>query len=98
VDIPVGASDAVMADLLTQYVVNELHLKSFGLMHDRTGIHNQRAQLITSVLKERIGIATLVDVSWAPGDRSFAAQMDQIKASGPEAILAFGETPKAHQS
>jgi branched-chain amino acid transport system substrate-binding protein len=90
----VGASDTLLADLLAQYVVNELHMKTFAILHDRTGIHNQRAQLITSVLKEKFGIVTLADASWAPGDRSFTAQLEQIKARTPEAILAFGETPE----
>ena len=81
----VGASDTLLADLLTQYIVNELHMKTFGILHDRTGIHNQRAQLITSVLKEKFGIVTLADASWATGDRgSFTAQIEQIKAHAPK--------------
>jgi branched-chain amino acid transport system substrate-binding protein len=90
----VGASDTLLTDLLAQYVVNDLHLKTFGIIHDRTGIHNQRAQLITSMLKEKFGIATLADASWALADRSFTAQLEQMKARAPEAILTFGETPE----
>ncbi len=63
----VGVSDALMTDLLTQYLVNDLHIKSYGILHDRTGIHNQRAELIASVLREKFGISTLVDAGWASG-------------------------------
>jgi branched-chain amino acid transport system substrate-binding protein len=90
----VGANDTLLAGFLTRYLVEDLKLKSIALLHDKTGIHNQRAELVTNVLKEKYQIVPLVNASWSPGDRTFAAQLEQVKASHAEAILALGETPE----
>jgi branched-chain amino acid transport system substrate-binding protein len=88
----VGASDALLADLLARYVVEDLRLKRLSVLHDRTGIHNARADLLVKVLQEKYGIAPLVRVSWKPGDRDFRSQLEQANAKEVEAILALGET------
>lgn len=88
----VGASDAVLTGFLAQYVVDELKMKSVAVLHDKTGIHNQRATLVTGVLKDKYGVTPLVDAGWSPGDRDFAAQLEQVKASHAQAMLALGET------
>lgn len=90
----VGASDALLADCITRYMVNELKLKSLAILHDKTGIHNQRAELIAGILKAKYDIVPLVNATWSPGDRTFASQLEQVKASQPQAILALGETPE----
>lgn len=88
----VGASDALLADLLTRYVVEQLKLKKLAVLHDRTGIHNARAELIVKVLQEKYGIVPLVRSAWNPGDRDFASQLEQVKANHVQVILALGET------
>ena len=52
----VGASDALLANFLVRYMVDELKVKSIAIMHDKTGIHNQRAELVASVLKDAGGV------------------------------------------
>ncbi len=89
----VGASDAFLVDAMARYAAEDLKVKSIAILHDKTGIHNQRADLLAGVLKERYGIEPVVTVSWSPGDRQFTAQFDGVKASSAQAIVAFGETP-----
>jgi len=88
----VGASDAVLADLLARYAVGDLKLNKLALLHDQTGIHNARAEMVVKVLKERYGIEPVVRAGWKPGDRDFTPQLSQIKAHPVQAILALGET------
>ena len=88
----VGASDAVLADLLARYAVGDLKLNKLAILHDQTGIHNARAEMVVKVLKERYGIEPLVRAGWKPGDRDFTAQLSQIKGTSVQAILALGET------
>lgn len=88
----VGASDALLADLLARYVVEDLRLKKLAVLHDRTGIHNARADLLVKVLQEKHNIAPLVRATWKAGDRDFRSQLEQAKAKDVEAILALGET------
>lgn len=88
----VGASDALLTDLLAGYVVNELELKSVAILHDKTGIHNQRATLVTGVLKDKYSITLVADAGWSPGDRDFAAQFEQVKTSHAQVVVALGET------
>jgi branched-chain amino acid transport system substrate-binding protein len=90
----VGASDALLADLLTRYIVDELKVKTISVLHDGTGIHNQRAELVATLLKERYGIIPLVTAAWSSGDRQFAAQLEQVRASRSQLIVALGETPE----
>jgi hypothetical protein len=73
VDLSGGASDALLADFLSGYMVGELHVKNLAILHDRTGIHNQRADLITRVLKDKYKTVPVLDTTWAPGDRNFTA-------------------------
>jgi len=88
----VGASDALLADLLARYAVEDLKLNRLAILHDQTGIHNARAEMVVKVLKERYGIEPLVRAGWKPGDRDFTAQLSQIKGTSVQAILALGET------
>jgi branched-chain amino acid transport system substrate-binding protein len=88
----VGASDAVLADLLARYAVGDLKLNKLAILHDQTGIHNARAEMVVKVLKERYGIEPVVRAGWKPGDRDFTPQLSQIKAHPVQAILALGET------
>lgn len=88
----VGASDALLTDLLTGYVVDTLKLKNVAVLHDKTGIHNARADLIATSLKDKHGAAPVVNATWSPGDRDFAALLEQVKASHAQAIVALGET------
>ena len=91
----VGASDAVLADLLARYAVGDLKLNKLAILHDQTGIHNARAEMVVKVLKERYGIEPVVRAGWKPGDRDFTPQLSQIKAHPVQAILALGETGEA---
>jgi branched-chain amino acid transport system substrate-binding protein len=92
--VRVGASDVVLADFLARYMVDELKLKGIAIMHDKTGIHNQRADLVATVLKDTAGVIPVANVTWTSGDRQFKTQLDQVMASHPQAILALGETPE----
>jgi branched-chain amino acid transport system substrate-binding protein len=91
----VGASDAVLANLLARYAVADLKLNKLAILHDRTGIHNARAEMVVKVLQERYGIEPLVRAGWKPGDRDFTPQLLQIKGKPVQAILALGETGEA---
>ncbi len=88
----VGASDTLLADLFARYVVDDLRLGKLAVLHDRTGIHNARADLLVKVLQEKYRIAPLVRAAWKPGDRDFRSQLEQVRAKDVEAILALGET------
>lgn len=90
----VGTSDTTLSNLLADYLANEMHIKTLAILHDKTGIHRQRAEMIANLLKRKYGIATLVDAAWAPGDRAFGTALDQGKATRTDAILALGETPE----
>lgn len=88
----VGASDALLADLMARYVVERLKLKRLAVLHDRTGIHNARAELLVKTLREKYGIVPLVQGSWRPGETDFTTQLEKVKASVVEAVIALGET------
>ncbi len=88
----VGASDSLLADLLTRFVVEQSKLRKLALLHDRTGIHNARAELVVKVLQEKYGIMPLVRAAWKPGDRDFRSQLEQAKANDLQAVLVLGET------
>jgi len=90
----VGASDALLADVLARYAAEHLKLKTLAVLHDRTGIHNARAEMLVKVLQERYGIAPLIRASWKPGDRDFTAQLERVRAASPQGLLALGETPE----
>jgi len=90
----VGASDAALTGLLAEYLANEMHIKTLAILHDKTWIHNQRAETIADLLKRKYSIPTLVDATWAPGDRTFGRALQQAKATPTDAILALGETPE----
>jgi branched-chain amino acid transport system substrate-binding protein len=91
----VGASDALLTDLLARYGVEHLKLKNLAVLSDRTGIHNARAEMLVKVLREKYGIAPSVRGTWKPGDRDFAAQLEQVKAGGVQVVIALGETAEA---
>jgi branched-chain amino acid transport system substrate-binding protein len=88
----VGASDALLVDFLCRYIVDELKMKDIAVLHDKTGIHNQRADAFVAALKAKYGVVPLVNAAWSPGDRNFAAQLEQVRGTRAEAILALGET------
>lgn len=90
----VGASDALLTRFVTRYIVDELKTKTVALVHDKTGIHSQRADMVASLLKEQYGIVPVVNVVWSPGDYDFAAQLKQVRESHAQVILALGETPE----
>jgi branched-chain amino acid transport system substrate-binding protein len=86
-----GASDALLTKLLIDYMTDELKAKDIAILHDKTGVHNQRAGLVVDALKEK-GIVPSVNGTWSPGDRSFTAQIEQVKAGQAKVLLALGET------
>lgn len=90
----VGASDALLADVLARYAAERLKLKTLAVFHDRTGIHNARAEMLVKVLQERYGIAPMIRASWKPGDRDFTAQLERVRATSPQGLVALGETPE----
>lgn len=90
----VGASDALLADLIGRYTVEQLKLKSLALLNDRTGIHNARAEMLIKVLQHKYGVTPLVRQTWKPGDRDFTSQLSQVRATQVQAIIALGETPE----
>jgi branched-chain amino acid transport system substrate-binding protein len=90
----VGTSDTILSNLLADYLANEMHIKTLAILHDKTGIHRQRAEMIADLLKRKYNIATLVDAGWAPGDRTFGSILAQAKATRTDAVLALGETPE----
>ena len=90
----VAASDSLLSGLMTKYVVEQLNLKNLAILHDKTGIHNQRAAMVAAALKEKYGITPAVNASWAPGDRDFSSQIAQLKAAPVQGIIALGETPE----
>ena len=89
-----GASDALLTGFMAQYVVDELKMKSIAILHDKTGIHNQRAGMLADALKSKYGLDPAVNETWSPGDKDFSAQLAKVKASGAQAIVALGETPE----
>lgn len=89
-----GASDALMADLLSRYLVENLHMKSYAIVHDKTGIHNQRSEMIAALIGEKYGLKALATGTWAPGDRDFSTALKEVEAQRPMVLLAFGETPE----
>jgi branched-chain amino acid transport system substrate-binding protein len=90
----VGTSDTTLSNLLADYLANEMHIKTLAIRHDKTGIHRQRAEIIADLLNRKYSIATLVDTTWAPGDRAFGSALKQAKATRADAVLALGETPE----
>jgi branched-chain amino acid transport system substrate-binding protein len=91
----VGASDALLTTLMAQYVVERLAMKKIAVIHDRTGIHAARADLVIKSLQLKYGIIPTVRGLWTPGDKEFTALLNQVKASGAEALVALGETAEA---
>ena len=89
-----GASDALLTGLMAQYVVDDLKVKSIAILHDKTGIHNQRAGMLADALKTKYGVDAAVNETWSPGDKDFSAQLAKVKASGAKVIAALGETPE----
>jgi ABC-type branched-subunit amino acid transport system substrate-binding protein len=89
-----GASDALLTALMARYAEETLGLKSVAVIHDKTGVHNQRSVLLTNILGERYHVTPVADVAWAPGATDFQTLIDQLKAKSPQLILALGETPE----
>ena len=86
-----GASDSLLTKFLVDYMTDELKAKDIAILHDKTGVHNQRAGLVADALKEK-GIVPSVNGTWSPGDRNFTAQLEQVKAAHAKVLLALGET------
>jgi branched-chain amino acid transport system substrate-binding protein len=91
----VGASDTLLTTLMAQYTVERLAMKRIAVIHDRTGIHAARADLVIKTLQLKYGIIPTVRGQWNPGDKEFTALLSQVKASGAEALVALGETTEA---
>src|SRR5256885_347444 len=91
----VGASDALLAQLVARHVVDTLGLKKVALLHSRVGIHNARAELLMKVLQEKYGLVPSVRATWKPDDRDFKAQLGQVDVATTQAIIALGETAEA---
>jgi branched-chain amino acid transport system substrate-binding protein len=88
----VGASDALLGDLLARYTAETLKPKKLAVLSSRVGIHNTRADLLVKVLEGRYRIAPVVRDTWKPDDRDFTPQLDKVKAASADAIIALGET------
>jgi len=88
----VGASDTLLASLLARYVVQDLEAERIALLHDATGVHHARSELLVRALRERYGIVPVVNESWRPGDRDFRVQLEKVKASPAGVLIALGET------
>lgn len=86
-----GASDALLTSFLTNYIVDDLKMKDVAILHDKTGVHNQRAGFVADALKTK-GVDVSVNATWSPGDRDFAAQLEQVKGSHAKVLVALGET------
>jgi branched-chain amino acid transport system substrate-binding protein len=91
----VAASDALLADLMARYAVEQLKPRRLAVLSSRVGIHNARADLVASVLRDRYGVAPAVRDTWKPDDRDFTAQLEKVKAAGVDTIIALGETGEA---
>ncbi len=79
----VGASDALLAELIARYVVQDLKLRRIAVLSSRVGVHNARAELVVKVLKEKYGLTPTVRETWKPDDRDFTAQLEKPKPSRP---------------
>ena len=88
----VGASDALLGDLLARYAAETLKPKKLAVLSSRVGIHNARADLLVKVLEGRYRIAPVVRDTWKPDDRDFTPQLDKVKAASADAVIALGET------
>jgi branched-chain amino acid transport system substrate-binding protein len=88
----VAASDAVLAELLARYVVQDLQLSRIAVLSRRTGVHNARAELLVEVLKAGHGLAPVVRDTWSPEAPDFAAPLRKAKSARVDAIIALGET------
>ena len=91
----VGASDTLLTALMAQYTVERLSLKKIAVIHDRTGIHAARADLVIKTLQDKYGVIPTVRGQWNPGDKEFTEVLSRVKASGAEALVALGETAEA---
>jgi branched-chain amino acid transport system substrate-binding protein len=91
----VAASDALLANLVARYAVEQLKPQRVALLSSRVGVHNARADLVGNVLRDRYGVAPAVRDTWKPDDRDFTAQLEKVKAAGIDAIIALGETGEA---
>lgn len=88
----VGASDALLANLIARYAVEDLKLKNLAVLHDSTGIHNARAERVIKILQEKYGVVPSVHETWKPGDQDFMPQLEKAKSSSVQGIIALGET------
>lgn len=91
----VGASDTLLTALMAQYAVERLNLKKIAVIHDRTGIHAARADLVVKNLQDKYGIVPTARGQWNPGDKEFTEVLNRVKASEAEALIALGETAEA---
>ena len=87
----VGVSDALRADLFARYAVEHRKLERLAILHDRTGVHNARAEAIINVLRVKYSIVPVIRGNWKPGDQDFTSQLEQVKANPVQAIIALGE-------
>jgi len=91
----VGASDTLLTTLMAQYAVEHLNLKKIAVLHDRTGIHAARADLVIKTLQDKYGIVPKLVGQWNPGETEFADLLSRVKASEADALVALGETAEA---
>jgi ABC-type branched-subunit amino acid transport system substrate-binding protein len=91
----VGASDALLAQLVARHLVETLGFKNIAVLHSRTGIHNARGELLIKVLAEKYRIVPSLHATWKGDDRDFKQQLGAVEAAGAQAIIALGETGEA---
>lgn len=91
----VGASDALLAQLVARHLVDTLHYRNLAVLHSSVGIHNARAMLLLEVLEKKYGIVPSLHATWKPDDRDFKEQLGRAGAASAQAIVALGETGEA---
>jgi branched-chain amino acid transport system substrate-binding protein len=90
-----GASDALLTNLIARHVMEQMKAKIVAVLHDRTGVHNNRADILVQALHDKFSIAPAVTAAWSPGDRNFSAQLQQVKSKNAQVVVALGETGEA---
>jgi branched-chain amino acid transport system substrate-binding protein len=91
----VGATDALLAQLVARHIVVTLGFKNLAVLHSRVGIHNARAELLIKVLADKYLVVPSLHATWRGDDRDFKQQLGAVEAAGAQAIIALGETGEA---
>lgn len=88
----VAASDALLADLMARYVVQDLKRRRIAVLSRRAGVHNARAELVVQALRDRYGVTPVVRDTWTLEAPDFATPLQKTKSEEADAIIALGET------